>query len=70
MIELIDVKKTYKSKKGLSYEALKGINLKLGNKGMTFVLGKSGSGKSTLLNILGGLDKCTSGDIQINGVST
>ncbi len=47
MIELKDICKTYKSKKGINTAALKDINLKLGNKGLTFILGKSGSGKST-----------------------
>lgn len=70
MIELKDVKKTYKSKKGISTEALKGINIKFGEKGLTFILGKSGSGKSTLLNLLGGLDTYSSGDIIVNGRST
>ena len=70
MIELKDIKKTYKSKKGVDTEALKGINIKLGDKGLCFILGKSGSGKSTLLNILGGLDNYTSGDIIINNKST
>lgn len=70
VIELKDIKKTYKSKKGLPTEALKGVNIKFGDKGLCFVLGKSGSGKSTLLNILGGLDNYTSGDIIINGKST
>ena len=70
MIELKDIKKTYKSKKGVDTEALKGINIKFGDKGLCFILGKSGSGKSTLLNILGGLDNYTSGDIIINNKST
>ena len=70
MIELKDICKTYKSKKGINTAALKDINLKLGNKGLTFILGKSGSGKSTLLNILGGLDTYDQGDLLINGVST
>lgn len=51
MIELKDVKKTYKSKKSTSTEALKGINIKFSDNGLCFILGKSGSGKSTLLNI-------------------
>lgn len=70
MIELKDIKKTYKSKKGVDTEALKDINIKFGDKGLCFILGKSGSGKSTLLNILGGLDNYTSGDIIINNKST
>ncbi len=70
MIELKNIKKTYKSKKGLPTEALKGVDISFCDKGLTFILGKSGSGKSTLLNIIGGLDSYTSGDIIVNGKST
>lgn len=70
MINLIDLKKTYKPKKGAIVKALDGINLSIGNSGLVFILGKSGSGKSTLLNLLGGLDKYDSGDIVIKGRST
>ncbi len=70
MIELKNVYKTYKSKKGKSTEALKNISIKFQEKGLIFILGKSGSGKSTLLNVLGGLDKYDSGDLIINGKST
>ena len=66
MIELKNVTKIYKSKKSLSTKALDDVNLKIGNKGMVFIVGKSGSGKSTLLNLLGGLDSITSGDIIID----
>ena len=67
MIELENLKKVYKSKKSTSTIAIDNINLKIGNKGMVFIVGKSGSGKSTLLNLLGGLDSITSGKILING---
>jgi len=70
MIELKNITKKYKSKKGLSTEALKGINLQFEENGLVFILGKSGSGKSTLLNILGGLDKYTSGELIVNGKSS
>lgn len=70
MIELKNITKTYQSKKSLPTEALKGINLKLDEKGLTFILGKSGSGKSTLLNIIGGLDTYTSGELIVCGKST
>ncbi len=70
VIELKNITKIYKSKKGQDTTALKNINLKLGNKGLTFILGKSGSGKSTLLNILGGLDTYTSGELLINNKKT
>lgn len=66
MIELKNVSKVYKTKKGIQTKALDNINLKLGNAGMTFIVGKSGSGKSTLLNLLGGLDNVTSGEVLIN----
>jgi len=67
MIELENLKKVYKSKKSTGTTAIDNINLKIGNKGMVFIVGKSGSGKSTLLNLLGGLDSITSGKILING---
>jgi len=70
VIELKKITKIYKSKKGQDTVALQNINLKLGNKGLTFILGKSGSGKSTLLNILGGLDTYTSGELIINNKRT
>lgn len=70
MIELKNITKSYKSKKGKDTLALNNISLKLNNKGMVFILGKSGSGKSTLLNILGGLDKYDSGDMLILGKSS
>ncbi len=65
MIELKNVFKTYKSKKGQVTKALDDVSIKFPNKGMVFILGKSGSGKSTLLNILGGLDKYDEGDMLI-----
>lgn len=70
MIEVKNLKKTYKPKKGKPVEALKGINLKFEEKGLVFILGKSGSGKSTLLNMLGGLDKFDEGEIIIKGKSS
>ena len=70
MIEVKNLKKTYKPKKGAAVQALKGINLKFEEKGLVFILGKSGSGKSTLLNMLGGLDKFDDGEIIIKGKSS
>lgn len=70
MIELNNISKTYRSKKGNNTKALDNISLKFDDKGMTFILGKSGSGKSTLLNVIGGLDKYDSGDITILGKSS
>ncbi len=51
-------------------EALKGISLNFRKNEFVSILGPSGCGKTTLLNIIGGLDKYTSGDLVINGVST
>lgn len=67
MLEAKKLKKIYKTKKGVSVEALKGVSIQFPEKGMVFLLGKSGSGKSTLLNLLGGLDKYDDGEIVIQG---
>lgn len=48
-------------------QALAGVSFVLSSRGMVFVVGKSGSGKSTLMNILGGLDRPTSGEVFIDG---
>ena len=69
MLQIRDIKKTYSTGK-IRVEALKGISLDFPEKGLVFIVGKSGSGKSTLLNIIGGLDKMTSGEIVIDGKST
>lgn len=70
MLELRQISRIYKQKKGPQVAALDGVSLTFNNKGMVFILGKSGSGKSTLLNVIGGLDKYTSGDLLIKGKST
>ena len=66
MLELVNLKKTYKTKAGDTV-ALNGINLKFADKGMVFITGKSGCGKTTLLNMIGGLDNLDSGDIIVDG---
>lgn len=66
MIEIKNVNKIYKTKKGLTTQALSNVNLNIGNKGIVFIVGTSGSGKSTLLNLLGGIDTVSSGEIIIN----
>ncbi len=50
--------------------ALKGIDIEFRENEFVSILGQSGCGKTTLLNIIGGLDKYTSGDLIINGKST
>ena len=69
MLELNGIRKTYVTGT-TSVEALKGIDLKFRDSEFVSILGQSGSGKTTLLNIIGGLDKYTSGDLKINGRST
>ncbi len=61
---LKNISKIYEYK-GFSKVAIDNISLTLPDNGLIFILGKSGSGKSTLLNIIGGIDKVTTGSIII-----
>ena len=71
MLKLIDIKKDYLvSGNNEPVRALKGITLNFRENEFVSILGPSGCGKTTLLNIIGGLDKYTSGDLVIDGVST
>ena len=63
-IELKNVKKTYMVGEQ-KFHALDGVDLSISQGEFVVVLGPSGAGKSTLLNLLGGMDKVTSGSIQI-----
>ena len=69
MLELRNITKDYPVGDGV-VRALKGIDLKFRDTEFVSVLGQSGCGKTTLLNIIGGLDRYTSGDLLIDGVST
>ena len=69
MLKLKNIKKTYISGDE-KVEALKGINIEFRESEFVSILGQSGCGKTTLLNIIGGLDRYTSGDLIINGKST
>ena len=64
LIELKNVKKTYTTGEQ-KYNALDGIDLTINQGELVVILGPSGAGKSTLLNLLGGMDKATSGEILI-----
>lgn len=69
LIQLKDVMRVYKV--GVErIHALDGINLDVGDNEYVAVMGASGSGKSTLMNILGCLDRCTSGTYELNGHDT
>ena len=67
MIELKDICKIY-GKKNTEVSALEHINLSVPNGGFLAIMGPSGSGKSTLMNILGCLDRPTSGQYFLNGI--
>ncbi|MGN1094744.1 MAG: ABC transporter ATP-binding protein, partial [Candidatus Neoclostridium sp.] len=69
MLELKNIVKDY-STGDATVRALKSVSLSFRKNEFVSVLGPSGCGKTTMLNIIGGLDKYTSGDLIINGVST
>ena len=69
MLELKNITKEYQSG-DTKVMALKGIDIEFRNSEFVSILGQSGCGKTTLLNIIGGLDRYTSGDLIINGKST
>ncbi len=69
MLKLLDITKEYIVEKE-STLALRGVSIEFRKNEFVSILGPSGCGKTTLLNIIGGLDRYTAGDIQIDGIST
>jgi len=69
MLKLKNIVKTYVSGEE-KVDALKGVDIEFRESEFVSILGQSGCGKTTLLNIIGGLDRYTSGDLIINGKST
>lgn len=69
MLQLKNIVKTYVTG-DMKQDALKGVSISFRENEFVSILGQSGSGKTTMLNIIGGLDRYTSGDLVINGVST
>jgi ABC-type lipoprotein export system ATPase subunit len=68
LIDLRNLNKVYKTDAG-EFPELKGIDLKIHAGEFVSVIGKSGSGKTTLINMLTGIDRPTSGEIRVGGVS-
>lgn len=69
MLQLKNIVKQY-TVGDMKIAALRGINLEFRKGEFVSILGPSGCGKTTMLNIIGGLDRYTSGDLVVNGVST
>ena len=69
MLEIRNIVKDYETGSE-TVHALKGVSIAFRESELVSILGQSGCGKTTLLNIIGGLDRYTSGDLLINGKST
>ncbi len=69
MLKLENIVKTYQTG-SISQNALKGVTVAFRRSEFVCILGQSGSGKTTMLNIIGGLDRYTSGQMSIDGVPT
>ena len=69
MLKLVNITKQY-TLGGNTIDALRGVDLEFRENEFVSILGPSGCGKTTTLNIIGGLDRYTSGDLIINGRST
>jgi putative ABC transport system ATP-binding protein len=67
IIELKDITKIYQMG-GIEVHALSGVSLSLEEEELTSIMGPSGSGKSTLMNIMGCLDKPSSGSYKLEGI--
>lgn len=68
LLTLTDITKVYGEK--IKTQVLFDVNLAFEEQSFNAIIGESGSGKSTLMNIMGTLDRPTSGDVVINGIST
>lgn len=68
MLELKNIKKYYKMNADTTVKALDDVSLVINDGEFVSIIGPSGSGKSTLMNIIGCLDKATSGEYYVDGV--
>jgi putative ABC transport system ATP-binding protein len=64
LIHLKNINKIYQLDEDLTFQALKDINLSIDKGEFVAIVGPSGSGKSTLMNLLGLLDRPTSGEYE------
>ena len=69
MLQLKNITKTYTAA-GIDVKALQNVSINFRESEFFAILGQSGSGKTTMLNIIGGLDRYTSGQLIINGTPT
>lgn len=67
ILQTIGLQKTY-TQGGMTFSALKGVDLEFEAQRFYAILGRSGSGKSTLLHLMGGLDQPTAGKVLLEGV--
>ena len=69
LLETKELVKVYPRKNILSIRALDGVNVEVHSGDFLAIVGRSGSGKSTFLNLVGGLDRPTSGEVIFEGKS-
>ena len=68
-VELKNVSKTFRQKKGENVHAVRDLNLTISDKELVVLLGPSGCGKTTTLRLIAGLEEISSGTILINGTT-
>ena len=66
MLDVSGVTKSYRSE-GVTVDALRGVDLRVGDSELVAIMGPSGCGKSTLLHLMGALDTPTAGTVELDG---